>query len=210
MTHGLRVGAAFLTAAVTAGVLAQGRPAGAEPTGDAERGRATFAEKGCGRCHVPGGEPGAGPALEELRRPQGAFALAGRLWNHVPAMFARLRQESLPWAQISGAEMADLMAYLLADPRRDAAADPARGQAVLVKKGCLKCHSLKGEGAGIGRDLAEPGVAYGSAASWAARMWVHTPRMAARAMEMGLFYPRFTGDEMGDLVGFLRTAAASR
>src|SRR3972149_4670805 len=58
--------------------------------GDAEAGRALFAAKQCGRCHRPPGEPGIGPALDVLRRPQGEMELAGRLWNHVPAMAASL------------------------------------------------------------------------------------------------------------------------
>ncbi|MBI4589004.1 MAG: hypothetical protein HY725_09210, partial [Candidatus Rokubacteria bacterium] len=55
--------------------------AAAAPTGDAGRGRAVFEGKRCARCHLPRGELGVGPPLEELRRPQGAFELAGRLWN---------------------------------------------------------------------------------------------------------------------------------
>jgi hypothetical protein len=71
--------------------------AAAETAGDAERGRALFASKQCARCHVPRGLPGVGPRLEELRRPQGAFALAGRLWNHAPAMFTLIKLENVAW-----------------------------------------------------------------------------------------------------------------
>src|SRR3989338_1351577 len=70
----------------------------------------------------------AGPAPGQLRRPQGAYELAGRLWNHAPAMFTALPQERLDWPRISAAEMGDLMAYLDADPRRDPAPDLGRGQ----------------------------------------------------------------------------------
>jgi cytochrome c551/c552 len=182
----------------------------ARAAGDPEAGRAVFAEKACARCHVPRGAPPRGPALEQLRRPQGEMELAGRLWNHVPGMFAALAEERLPWPGISTAEMADLMAYLLADAVRDAKPDAAKGELVLMRKGCLKCHSLAREGGKVEPDLAEPRADYESAVVWAAAMWTHSPAMAAMATRQGIAYPRFADDEMGNLVGFLKQAAATR
>jgi cytochrome c551/c552 len=189
-------------------VLIGGGSAAADP-GDAERGRAAFAEKQCGRCHLPWGTSGPGPALEELRRPQGEMELAGRLWNHVPGMLAALAEGGLKWPQIGVGEMADLMAYLQADPFRDPAPDFLKGHLLLLRKGCLKCHSLAREGGRIEPDLAEPRAHYDSGAAWAAAMWAHTPGMAAMAAQKGIPYPRFSGDEMGNLVGFLKHAAAT-
>lgn len=197
----------LLTAGFCATLLGAGPAVAADTPGDAAGGQGLFTSKGCGRCHLPRGQPGVGPPLEELRRPQGAFELAGRLWNHAPAMFTALNQQGVAWPQITVSEMADLMAYLQADPGRDPAPDLFKGQVALVRKECLKCHSLKGEGGGIGPDFATRRPAYQSAATWAATMWIHTPRMAAKANERGVLYPRFSGDEMGNLVGFLRTAA---
>lgn len=182
--------------------------AAAQPVGDAERGGTLFVAKDCARCHQPRGEPGgAGPPREEVRRPQGGFELAGRLWNHAPAMFATFGREGLPWPQIGPAEMGDLMAYLQADLARDRAPDLAKGEALLVRKGCLKCHGLRGEGARIGPDLWPRRAVYDSSVAWAAAMWVHTPIMAARARELGILYPRFAEYELGDLVGYLRSVA---
>jgi cytochrome c2 len=182
-------------------------PADAQPAGDAARGGELFAAKDCTRCHRPRGEAGAGPPLEEVRRPQGSFELAGRLWNHAPAMFATFGGEGVPWPRISQAEMADLMTYLQAAPGRDPAADPVRGEATLVRKGCLKCHRWRGEGGHIGPDLEQRRPVYDSAAAWAAAMWVHTPTMAAKARELGIFYPRFAEHELGNLVGYLKSVA---
>jgi mono/diheme cytochrome c family protein len=181
--------------------------ASAQPIGDASRGVVLFTGKECARCHRPRGEPGVGPPLEEVRRPQGAFELAGRLWNHAPAMFTTFGREGLPWPEISPAEMGDLMAYLEADPARDPAPDLYKGETLLVRKGCLKCHNLKGEGGRVGPDLGQPRALYESAAAWAAAMWVHTPRMAVKALDVGVWYPRFVEDELGNLVGYLRTVA---
>ena len=137
---------------------------------------------------------------------QGAFALAGRLWNHAPAMFTVLHLENLQWPRIGASEMADLMTYLEADPVRDPAPDLARGQVVLLRKGCLKCHSLGGDGARLAPELSARRAAYDSAVAWAATMWTHTPAMAAKAMEVGVLYPRFAEDEMLNLVAFLKSS----
>ena len=174
---------------------------------DPEMGRVIFIEKQCARCHVPRGERGVGPALETLRRPQGEMELAGRLWNHVPGMAAALTQNGFEWPRISAREMSDLMAYLLADAARDPAPDLYKGRVTLLRKGCLKCHSLRREGGGVEPDLAARRADYQSASAWAATMWIHTPRMASMASDRGVAYPRFSGDEMGNLLGFLRGAA---
>ena len=178
----------------------------ADVPGDPARGRGLFADKGCARCHHPRGQPGLGPALEELRRPQGALELAGRLWNHAPAMFALLKQEEREWPRISAQEMADLMAYLQGNPARDPVPDLSQGQVLLVRKGCLKCHQLRGEGGTVGIDLTKYHGRYASPIAWATTIWNHSPQMAAHSARLGLLYPRFSGEEMGNLVGFLRAA----
>ena len=187
--------------------LAFGAGAAAQPPGDAARGRGTFASKHCARCHRPSGQPGVGPPLEALRRPQGAYELTGRLWNHAPAMFTVLKQEGIEWPPINAKEMADLMAYLLADPSRDPSPDPFKGQATLVAKACLKCHTWRKEGGRLGPDLAERLALYAPPATWGATMWAHTPRMAQAALQQGVLYPRFTGEEMAHLLGYLQRGA---
>ncbi|HET8577840.1 MAG TPA: cytochrome c [Methylomirabilota bacterium] len=173
--------------------------------GDADAGRAIFVEKQCARCHVPDGQRGAGPALEELRWPQGEMELAGRLWNHVPTMAQALSEAGFEWPKLTEAEMANLMAYLGAAPRRDPEPNLHRGQLILLRKGCLKCHSLRQEGGRVKPDLAERRADYDSGPAWAATMWAHTPTMAQMSSRLGIAYPRFAGDEMGNLVGFLST-----
>jgi mono/diheme cytochrome c family protein len=182
-------------------------PAAPAVAGDPEAGRLVFADKDCARCHLPRGVPGGGPSLDDLRRPQGEMELAGRLWNHVPDMLAAVALEAARWPRISAREMGDLMAYLRADPGRDPQPDLYKGQVTLLRKDCLKCHSLRGEGGRVEPDLAQRRADYESAAAWAAAMWTHSPAMAAMAGRRGIPYPRFSGDEMGNLLGFLRHAA---
>jgi cytochrome c2 len=204
MRRALAAAALLLGAGLAAGALA---PAAGQAPGDPARGQEVFAAKHCARCHLPRERRGVGPALEELRRPQGAYELAGRLWNHAPAMFTALKQDGVDWPPIGPEEMADLMAYLRADPGRDPAPDMFKGQVALVGKGCLKCHSWRKEGGRVGPDLTERRRSFAPAATWAATMWGHTPRMAAVAIQHGVLYPRFTGDEMMHLIGYLRSGA---
>jgi cytochrome c551/c552 len=186
---------------------AAGLARAAEPPGDPARGRAVFEAKACVRCHLPR-EAGRsmGPALEEVRRPQGTLELAGRLWNHAPAMFAAFQKEGVRWPDLSREQMLDLATYLGAAPARDAAPDALRGHVTLVRKGCLKCHRLHGEGGTVTIDLATSPGRYESPVAWATSIWNHAPRMAAVAAQLDLDYPRFSGDEMVNLFAFLRGA----
>ena len=183
-------------------------PTAAELRGEAERGRALFTRKECARCHKPRGERGLGPPLEELRRRQGILELAGRLWNHAPAMLGVFEYEKLEWPRLSTPEMADLVAYLQADPARDPTPDLSAGQVTLVRKGCLKCHRLRGEGGAVGIEFTEYHGGYESPVAWATTIWNHSPRMAGHTARLGVLYPRFTGEEMANLFGFLRSVGA--
>ncbi|HEV8307202.1 MAG TPA: c-type cytochrome [Methylomirabilota bacterium] len=192
------------------GLAVLGAAAAGETPGDATRGRAVFAGKGCGRCHLRRDEgQGMGPPLEAIRRPQGMLELAGRLWNHAPAMFATVEQEGLKWPDMTREQMADLMAYLQADPTRDPTPVPLQGQVVLVRKGCLKCHRLRGEGGTEAIELTAYHGRYASPVVWATTIWNHAPRMAGAARRLGILYPRFSGDEMANLVEFLRSTTAA-
>jgi mono/diheme cytochrome c family protein len=122
-------------------------------------------------------------------------------------MFRILREHGIEWPVIHAAEMGDLMIYLQADPSRDPPADVTRGQALVIRKGCLKCHRLRGEGGAVGIELTKYPGGYESPVAWATAIWSHSPRMAGYAVRVGLLYPRFAGEEMGDLFAFLKRAA---
>jgi cytochrome c2 len=198
----------WLVVACAAAAAVAVAPGLAQSPSDAERGRALFAEKQCNRCHVAGGGSGVGPGLEELRRPQGSLELVGRLWNHVPAMWATLTQEGSRWPELTAAQMGDLMAFLNADTGRDPAPDASKGHVVLMRKGCLKCHSLRREGGRVPPDLSAWRRDYESPAAWASTMWTHTPRMVREINRQNVPYPRFARDEMVNLLGFLRQTSA--
>lgn len=176
--------------------------------GDREQGRRLVEAKGCILCHAHAGKPKEiGPSLTTLQRPQGLLELAGRLWNHAPAMQQLLAKRGQAWPTLSTKEMADLAAFFLARPGADRPGSKARGQVLLFKKGCLKCHTFFGEGAGVGPDLTRY-PHYDSPLEWATSVWDHAPKMRARAEQLGAGYPRFEAGEMVDLVEFLKASAA--
>jgi hypothetical protein len=44
--------------------------------------------------------------------PSYPFAMVEALWKHGPTMLARIQQQKISWPRFTGAEMADLMAFL--------------------------------------------------------------------------------------------------
>ncbi len=81
-----------------------------EERGSAERGRQVFMAKRCAACH---NDPASGaPNLSVLRGEFSAPAMVRALWEHGPEMYGRMRRKGISWPRFSGAEMADLTAYL--------------------------------------------------------------------------------------------------
>ena len=80
-----------------------------------------------------------------------------------------------------------------------------RGVAGSVAQGTMFVLSAR-----VAGDLAEHREDYAPAARWAATTWTHAPRIAAKALERGIPYPRFSDDEMTHLVAFLRSGSRAR
>ncbi len=83
-----------------------------EAGGDAAAGARVFAIKGCGNCHRVDGRPGVGPDLSKSEAVLKPLGLATAMWNHAPAMHARIEQEHVEWPRFEGEEMRDLSEYL--------------------------------------------------------------------------------------------------
>jgi cytochrome c551/c552 len=80
--------------------------------------------------------------------------------------------------------------------------NPLKGRFVFEQKGCITCHSIKGEGGNIGPDLGQEKF-YGSILHLASIMWNHSPEMLRRMRELDLPYPEFSQNEMGELIAYL-------
>lgn len=79
-------------------------------SGDPKEGLRVFADKGCQGCHtLPGEEEvqGKKPLKEKVSVPK----MARGLWNHGHLMLEAMRQKGISWPNLSGKDMADLIAF---------------------------------------------------------------------------------------------------
>jgi mono/diheme cytochrome c family protein len=76
---------------------------------------------------------------------------------------------------------------------------------VFARKGCGKCHAVRGVGAGPGPDLGRLEGPRGYF-DLAAAMWNHLPRMGEQMRQARIERPRLTVREVNDLLAFLFTA----
>jgi cytochrome c2 len=81
-----------------------------EERGNLEQGRKVFKRKHCSTCHD---DPSSGaPGRPTMVGRMTSFGMVAALWKHGPAMADRMRLKKISWPRFSGAEMADLAAYL--------------------------------------------------------------------------------------------------
>jgi mono/diheme cytochrome c family protein len=195
------VSAARDTAAPTAQVI----------PGTPERGEKLFAEKSCAACHAVGGRGGkVGPPLGGRAHHVSLTDFAALMWNHGPAMWAKMKERGIEVPQLSGQEMADVVAYLYASHYFDAIAGKApRGGQLVQGKGCVTCHSVRGKGGTVAADFATSTVV-GSPAGVIAAMWNHGPRMEGQAEKQAVSLPTLTGQELADITAYLGSLGRTR
>ena len=178
--------------------------------GNPASGKALFEGKGCGRCHAVSGVGGtAGPDLGQPRTAQRAGQMAAALWNHGPKMWAKMKQEGIPLPTFTEREMSDLLAYLYFLQYTGESGDVTKGAQVFRARACSQCHSIGEGGPTVGPDLSTSS-ALQSPADWTAAVWSHVPAMAAKAQQEQIAWPRFEGEEMRDLIAFLRSRRATK
>ncbi|MFQ5663299.1 MAG: c-type cytochrome [Terriglobia bacterium] len=178
--------------------------------GDAKAGLKTFFDKGCGRCHAVLGEGGRS-APDLARAPAGHLSAAGlvaAMWNHAPAMWGKMRQEKVTLPAFTESEMANLFAFLYSVRSMDEPGDAERGRELFFEKRCLQCHRVGKQGGRTGPNL-RTWASYRNPVSWVQAMWNHAPAMQALMEERGLPWPEFQGNEVADLIAYIRTQATN-
>jgi mono/diheme cytochrome c family protein len=173
--------------------------------GTPERGEKLFRDKQCAACHTIGGKGGkVGPELGRAHHVS-LTQFAGLMWNHGPAMWARMKERGIEVPQLTGQEMADIVAYLYTSHYFDpAAGNSARGQQLAQTKGCVACHSVRGKGGKVAADFATSNVV-GSPAALVAAMWNHSRSMEDQAAKQGLKLPTIKGQELADIATYFRS-----
>jgi mono/diheme cytochrome c family protein len=171
--------------------------------GTPERGEKLFAERHCASCHAVNGKGGrVGPDLGTAGHHVSLTAFAARMWNHGPAMWAKMKERGLEVPKLSGQDVADVLAYLFTAHYFDQQASAARGGTLVRDRGCTACHSVRGEGAKTAADLTASTVV-GSPAALIAAMWNHGPRMESKAESAAVAWPVLRGQDLADIGAFL-------
>ena len=186
--------------------------------GSSVRGAELFQSKGCIACHSFAGAGGnTAPDLaqtsERVRTP---IQLATALWNHAPRMW-RAQQARQVQPVLDSIETADLFAYFYSLSYSKETGNAERGAQVFEEKGCRGCHestvSPKGRGSRIPAHLRLPISTWAGVddpMTWAERMWNHSSKVYAELAGTGVRWPRFSSQEMVDLLAYLRSLPDAR
>ncbi len=178
----------------------------AEP-GSPKRGNDLFIQKKCNACHAVWGE--GGRQASDLGRRELRLSLTeitGKIWSHSGQMLEQMKRIGLPFPILSPKEMADLISYLYFIQFYDETGNPIEGKKLFREKVCIFCHSLEGEGENVGPDLTKS-EAHFSPIFLASAMWNHAIVMEDMLEEKDLAWPRFSGNEMRDLVSYVQEAS---
>lgn len=149
-------------------------------------GSALFQSKGCAGCHQ------GKLALENRLRNQNLTDIAVDMWNHQSSM-------KQPPPHLSQEEMRQILGYVWTRQYFRGSGDAARGKQVFAEKSCAACHNDSASGA---PPLIKSAEGYSDITIISA-LWEHGPRMLDLMTERKLAWPRFTAQEMADLIAYL-------
>ena len=184
-------------------------PMESPPRQPLEEGRKLFEAKRCAQCHAVSGseEARVGPDLGKGEGWKDIMHFAGSLWNHTPAMLAKMQERGIDRPAITPEEMNHLAAYVFFVNFRSGPGNVARGRELFKERQCSRCHQLGGRGGTVGPRLDEL-KEYVSAFFLAQALWNHGPQMAGKMQEMHVERAQLEPGDVSDLVAFIRGEAA--
>jgi mono/diheme cytochrome c family protein len=171
--------------------------------GNPNHGRVVFDAEGCSSCHGEDARGGEGPDLARSSLPRSAEALAGTMWNHALQMHGLMVERGIGWPTFTTEDLADLLAFVYFLPFSDPPGNPARGAAVFEERSCSSCHAPDVKGEHAGPDLFHS-AAVRSPETLVAAMWSHAPFMAEAILAEGRPWPELDGQQLRDLLAFLK------
>ncbi len=169
--------------------------------GDSRKGRALVEAKGCTKCHAQ--KEGAKEDLTRWGMYTNPILWAQMMWNHTPQMEHEMKNRGVVWVEFKGNEMVDLIAYIRSlNPKAAkvylSPGDPPSGKRWFTQKGCIQCHSPRGN-----LDLSKRKDFPRTLGQLAGLMWNHSPKMWKGMEEKGMGRPSLSPQEVADLVAYL-------
>jgi cytochrome c551/c552 len=83
------------------------------------------------------------------------------------------------------------------------ASSPQQGSVVFRAKGCIRCHSVNGEGGKVGPDLGRRNPSQSDLPQLVTAMWNHGPKMWERMRADGIPRPSLSYDDVAQLLSYL-------
>jgi mono/diheme cytochrome c family protein len=157
------------------------------------QGEALFQSKGCAACHT------AKLALTARLKGKTLTDIGVAMWSHASKMAA-----NSPRLEVD--EMRDLLSYLWAEQFFQDSGDLSAGRRVFKEKSCVSCHNDPSTGA---PQLPRAGQSFTSSQMVSA-LWHHGPQMHEQMKSKSIAWPRFSGKEMADLVGYLNSSVKGK
>ncbi len=167
-------------------------------------GEKVFKEKSCQKCHAIRGQGGS--VAQDLGWQEyygNAWDLTADLWNHFPIMREVMAEMNVERPVFTEDEMSDLMTYLYYLRYLVKTGNVLEGKKLLSSKGCLTCHSIRGDGNEVGPRL-DRISSYVSPLFMAQALWNHGPEMKERMAARHVGWPKFEDDEIVDLTNYVR------
>lgn len=155
-------------------------------------GEELFRSKGCANCHADQ------RAFEKLIGDSTLTEIAAAMWNHAPLMVKS--PETAP-AQITPAEMRQILSAVWASQFFSPQGDAARGKRVFESKKCESCHNNPASGAPALRR----GAGDYSAVRMVSVLWQHGPAMLAKMKQQNVGWPRLSPSDMTNLIAYLNS-----
>lgn len=167
-----------------------------------------FVQKKCSLCHSLDDKGlGGGPALSRMVLSNNVMDFGADMWNHGPDMMKKADEMKITFPHLETKEVEELISFMTAYRyyRKGSAVkgDPAKGEIVWKGMKCSGCHTLEGTPGRLGSDLQSYKDL--SPIQMAQAMWNHGPDMISAMNDHGINVPRFSGNDMVNLLAFIRS-----
>jgi mono/diheme cytochrome c family protein len=153
----------------------------------ANTGEKLFESKGCADCHT------GKLSLETLLKAQTLTQIAADMWDHEANM------KNPPTLSLD--EMRQILSFIWAKQYFQGEGNAVRGKRVFAEKSCATCHNDPSSAA---PSLAKGKGAY-SDITMVSALWEHGPQMLDSMNQRKVAWPRFTAQQMADLIAYLNS-----